>query len=237
MTTSRKQSFMRRWAMPSPRRIAARLHNGVTQRARGWRRTIATAALLLAAGAGLAACGVPIDTSAHSIKQSPVYVPQAVPEGPGGTASKLTLYFVKGSSLVAVHRSGYVYSSVETTANELLLDLDNGPLTSEGHGLITLLNSQPGLTCTFDPQTRIITVNLDSVFLNTLFGPPLYDAYGQIVLTLMGNRALSSVQGIQFDSGGQLTYAYLPTETATQQPVTPDAYRSLIANGSKKVTR
>jgi hypothetical protein len=176
---------------------------------------------------GLSACGVPIDSAAHPIPNNPVNVPQALPGSSGGTLTMVTLYFIKNNKLVAVHRPVNTYASIQTTARVILSELDNGPLADEGHGLITLLN--PGLSCTYNSQNRIITVALDSEFLDTLFGPSLYDAYGQIVLTLMRNTALSSVQGVQFSNGGQLTYAYLPTETATEAPVTASSYTSLIA--------
>ena len=189
------------------------------------------AVVLVVLALGLGACGVPIDTVAHPLTDLPAYVPQAMPNSPGGTSTKLTLYFVRRESLVAVHRSGFAYSLVEATANELLLDLDNGPLTSEGKGITTLLNSQPGLTSTYSATTRILTVNLDVQFINNLFGPSLYLAYGQIVLTLMNSPALSTVKGIQFAMDGQLTYAYLPTETATRDPVTAASYASLIPRG------
>ncbi len=185
--------------------------------------------VLVAVAIGLGACGVPIDTVAHPLTDLPAYVPQAMPNSPGGTPTKLSLYFVRRENLVVVHRSGFAYSLVEATANELLLDLDNGPLASEGSGIITLLNSQPGLTSTYSAATRILTVNLDTQFINTLFGPSLYLAYGQIVLTLMNSPALSTVKGIQFAFAGQLTYAYLPTENATRAPVTAASYASLIA--------
>lgn len=189
------------------------------------------AAVLLVLALGLGACGIPIDTVSHPLTDLPAYVPQAMPDSPGGTSTKLTLYFVKRESLVAVHRSGFAYSSVEATANELLLDLDNGPLASEGKGIITLLNSQPGLTGTYTAATHLLTVNLDIPFINNLFGTSLYLAYGQIVLTLMNSPALSAVKGIQFAIAGQLTYAYLPTETATRAPVTAASYASLIPTG------
>ncbi|HUY07372.1 MAG TPA: GerMN domain-containing protein [Acidimicrobiales bacterium] len=188
------------------------------------------AALLLALALALGACGVPIDTIAHPLTDLPAYVPQAMPNSPGGTSTKLTLYFVQRDNLVVVHRSGFAYSLVEATANELLLDLDNGPLASEGRGVITLLNSQPGLTSTYTATTHILTINLDIQFINNLFGTSLYLAYGQIVLTLMHNAALTTVKGIQFALSGQLTYAYLPTETATRAPVTAANYASLIAH-------
>ncbi len=187
------------------------------------------AVVLVLLALGLGACGVPIDTVAHPLTDLPAYVPQAMPNSPGGTPTKLSLYFVKRDTLVVVHRSGFAYSLVEATANELLLDLDNGPLASEGKGTITLLNSQPGLTSTYSGVTHILTVNLDTQFINILFGPSLYLAYGQIVLTLMDSPALSTVKGIQFAIAGQLTYAYLPTENATRSPVTAASYVSLIA--------
>lgn len=184
---------------------------------------------LIALAFGLSACGVPVDSVAHPLTDLPAYVPQAMPISPGGTPASLTLYFVERSNLVVVKRSGFAYASIEITANELLLDLDNGPLTSEGHGIITLLNSQPGLRCSYNSASRIVTVNLDNQFIDTLFGPSLYLAYGQMVLTLMTNAALASVQGVQFTIGGQPTYAYLPSETATRVPVTASLYTSLVA--------
>ena len=186
---------------------------------------------VLALAFGLGACGLPIDTVAHPLTDLPAYVPQAMPNSPGGTSTKLTLYFVRRDTLVVVRRAGFAYSLVEATANELLLDLDNGPLASEGRGIITLLNSQPGLTSTYTATTHLLTVNLDTQFINSLFGTSLYLAYGQIVLTLMGSPALSAVKGIQFAIDGQLTYAYLPTETATRAPVTASSYASLIPGG------
>lgn len=189
-------------------------------------RRIALTGVLVALVLALSSCGVPIDATAHRISNRNVSVPQAVPVSPGGTATTLVLYFVRQKSLVAVHRSGYAYASIQTTADELLVNLDNGPLTKE-HDLVTLTGS--GLNCSYDSQTRYITVNLPNLFLQTLFGPSLYLAYGQIVLTLMKNSALSVVKGIQFATNGQLTYAYLPTETATQDPVTDANYSSLIA--------
>lgn len=192
-------------------------------------RRVGTIASLFGLAIGLSSCGVPVDSVSHPLTDLPAYVPQAIPSSPGGTPTMFTLYFLQRSKLVAVQRSGFAYASIQSTANELLLDLDNGPLTKEGRGIITLLNSRPGLTSTYSAVDRLITVNLDNQFLNTLFGPSLYNAYGQIVLTLMHNAALSAVQGIQFTIGGRLTYAYLPSETATSQPVTAASYASLIA--------
>ena len=171
---------------------------------------------------------MPIDSTARPITNSPALIPQALPGSSGGTLTMVTLFFVRRGRLVAVHRQVNTYASTQTTARVILAELDNGPLASEGKGLITLLN--PGLSCNYDSQSRIITVTLDSQFLDTLFGPSLYEAYGQIVLTLMRNAALSNVEGVQFSSAGQLTYAYLPTETATEAPVTAASYQSLIAH-------
>jgi hypothetical protein len=185
---------------------------------------------LLALAVGVSACGIPIDTSAHSINASQVYVPEVQSNVPaGGSSATLTLYFYKDNRLVPVKRPGSVYPLIETTAGALLVDLDNGPLVNEGINLVTFLNSEPGLTCTYNPQNHIITVNLDAQFLNSLFGPSLYEAYGQIVLTLMSNKQLAGVVGIQFQSGGSPTYAYLPTETATRSPVDWASYSTLLS--------
>ena len=214
---------------PRTNRRSPRVSTQVRRHSRYRRSTRAVVLLLLAFALG--ACGVPIDSVAHPLVDLPAYVPQAMPNSPGGTSTKLTLYFVRRETLVAVHRSGFAYSLVEATANELLLDLDNGPLASEGSGIITLLNSQPGLTSTYSGSTHILTVNLDTQFINSLFGTSLYLAYGQIVLTLMNSPALSSVKGIQFAIAGQLTYAYLPSETATRAPVDASSYASLLPRG------
>ena len=188
------------------------------------RPLLAVIALALAASA----CGVPIDTAAHPIPSNQIFVPGAQPFAAGGTRTVFTLYFISLGHLAPVLRPDYAYSSIETTANAILSDLDNGPLATEGSELITLLN--PGISCTYNPQNHLITVNLNAQFLDSLFGPSLYDAYGQITLTLLGNSQLAAVDGIDFASGGTPTYAYLPNETATRSPVTRSSYISLLNN-------
>ncbi len=193
---------------------------------------------LLALGAlalGVSACGVPIDSVSHPIAKIQ-YVGLIPPANTGGTASHLTLYFVARNKLVAVSHNGYAYVSIETTANELLLDLSNGPLEKDPPGLITQLSNQPGFTSTFNSQTHVMTVNLTFQFLQSLFGPALYEAYGQIVLTLMGNSLLSAVKGILFQVDSSPTYAYLPSETATTDPVNFNSYRTLIGTTAAPTT-
>lgn len=207
-----------------------------TLRIRSSSKRLTAVVLFLGLSLGLGACGVPIDSGAHRVTLGgqQVLVPAAASSNsPDGTPTHFKLYFVHGDKLAAVERPGLAYTSIETTANELLLDLDNGPLTTEEPDLVTLLNSNPGLTCTFNPQTHIITVKLDLQFVSTLFGPPLYDAYGQMVLTLMQAPLFSTVQAVNFTSNGALTYAYLPTETATASPVTSASYKSLIETNTK----
>jgi hypothetical protein len=190
--------------------------------------------LLGAAAVTLSACGIPVDTAAHSLAPVHVEVAPLTPGGSPGTPVTFTLYFVSGTKLVPVRRAGYAYSSVEDTADLALLDLQNGPTTKEGPGLTTLLsnqaNSNNAVSCTFDPVNHIATVALDAVpqFFTTLFGPTLYDAFGQIVLTLLENPALSVIHAVQFTADGGQTFAYLPTGTIYSRPVTAAPYLELV---------
>jgi hypothetical protein len=184
---------------------------------------------------GVSACGVPIDSVAHPIAKTH-YISLTPPANTGGTASHLTLYFVARNKLIAVSHNGYAYASIETTADELLLDLSNGPLKKDQPGLITQLSNQPGFTSTFNSQTHVMTVNLTFQFLQSLFGPALYEAYGQIVLTLMGNSLLSAVHGISFQVDGSPIYAYLPSETATLNSVNFNSYKTLIGTTAAPTT-
>lgn len=143
----------------------------------------------------------------------------------------MQLYFLGGSGLVAVSRRETVYQTVPQTADELLLALGNGPLKKEGSGLTTVLNSTPpGITSTYDPSSHLITVALDAQFANTLFGRPLYEAYGQVVLTLMKNTLSpgAHVSGVLFTYEDGPWFAYLSTGTTTTDPVTAAQYQELV---------
>lgn len=197
-------------------------------RARRWPRFAALVVICL----GLGACGVPIDSAAHRVQLGQAIVPAASPNGADGTPTQITLYFARNNKLEKVTRpQGFAYSSIEATGDELLEDLDAGPLSEEekaNKGLVTLLNSNPGLTCTYDSQTKILTVKLDVRFVTTLYGSALYQAYGQIVLTLMQSPLMSSVTGVTFTSNGALVYPFLPNSTVVTRPVTTADYASLI---------
>ena len=75
---------------------------------------------------------------------------------------------------------------------------------------------------------------LNSSFVSLLFGPTLYEAYGQIVLTL-GASSFQRVKGVLFTYTNVPIAAVLPNGRIESRPVTICDYKSIATNDIKQL--
>ncbi|HXX89234.1 MAG TPA: GerMN domain-containing protein [Acidimicrobiales bacterium] len=198
------------------------------RRARPRTRAWAVAAVLVAGAAlGLAACGIPIDTSPHAL------APSAVPFGllqpssqatttttqPSPVAVSVPIFLVNGGGrLVSVARDVAVPAPLTSVLDALVA----GPTASE---------ATAGLSSAVPPQTTVLsaavsggiaTVNLAGPF-TQLVGPPQIEAVAQFVFTA---TAQPGVHGVAFELGGQAVE--VPVANGADVPVaTPDQFAPL----------
>ena len=199
------------------------------------RRLVGLAAPLLALFV-LSSCGVPVDATAKSIPPIAAAVP-ATTTPPTTTPGEIvvTIYFVKEGHLYAVARRAN-----DNKANTLL-DLvgqtpDNAELTA---GISNpLASATPGAIlhlASASTTSRLLTVSLPNGITN-LVGTELYEAYGEIVYTLLtpANDPGCAFTKVAFMLGGQSWPAFLPSFLSTVAPVTPTDYKAIAPTKATK---
>ncbi|HUZ21953.1 MAG TPA: GerMN domain-containing protein [Acidimicrobiales bacterium] len=202
------------------------------------RRALVGLALGLGALA-LAACGVPLSTTAQPLSANNVPFNLIGPNGsPTSTSTPAPsdgtphgphgeVYFVtSGSSPVL--KGTLRFSQVPITPRIALKLLEEGPTAAElKAGLTTRLPGGTQLQVNLDRRSGIATVQLDAPFIN-LDGQNLYIPLAQIVFTLM--RLFSDIKGVNFTLFGSL-YNYTPDGTTSATYVTTQTYISLNPAG------
>ncbi|HUY30436.1 MAG TPA: GerMN domain-containing protein [Acidimicrobiales bacterium] len=195
------------------------------------------AAGLVAAGALLAGCGIPLSNAAQPLPLS--RVPPALLRGPVSTtttapsnsthAVPIGIYFLDNSGANARLVRTIAHVQPPATAVEALDFLTNGPTAADSryHGLQTALSQSPQATpgvVRVNRQTGIATVALDDTTY-TLFGTQAYEAFAQIVFTVTDPQF--GIKSVDFTFGGSSAQAYLPDGTFISRPVTRADYASL----------
>jgi len=202
------------------------------------RRPIRAAVLLvlLAAGATLSACGIPLG-AAQALPAS--QVPADLEQIPNSTSTtvpsssnveRIPVYFLNkdGTHLVETTADEQVGATPQAAAAEALGLLTYGPTAADSKklGLQTALQTTPQPTprVSVDVKTGIATVALDDS-IEELFGTPQYQADAQIVYTLTDPGFGVHAVALTFD--GQPAVFYFPPESFPYGPVGRSSYAAI----------
>lgn len=201
------------------------------------RRNGAAVLALVAAGALLGGCGIPLSNAAQPLPLS--RVPAALLRSPTSTtttepsnsthAVPIGIYFLDSSAANPRLVRTIAHVQPPATPVEALDFLTNGPTAADTkyHGLQTALSQSPQATpgvVRVNRQTGIATVALDDTTY-TLFGTQAYEAFAQIVYTVTDPEF--GIRAVDFTFAGSPAQAYLPNGTFISRPVTRADYASL----------
>lgn len=195
------------------------------------RRLLFLVLALFAAGA--CACGLPYNSVQPVPNQLLNGVPNLAPPPAGSPSTNrpFLVYFLLDGKLQAVQRPDPSASRPATPA-EAIEALNNGPDAAEiRKGFSTALSVAPGAGVSYIGfASGTASVQLDDTFITSLLGVPLYEAFGQIVATLVGLDS-GAVHAVEFTHDGITWPALLPNGETVYRPVALCDYAAITLSG------
>jgi hypothetical protein len=125
-------------------------------------------------------------------------------------------------------------ASRPASATDAIEALNNGPdLTNLENGFTNALSAAPGAGISYvDFSAGVATVNLNDTFAYSLIGPPLYEAFGEIVATLT-SLSPGTIHAVTFLHDGISWPALLPDGQTVFRQVTLCDYASISSASVK----
>ena len=195
-------------------------------------RVLASAAALGVAGALLAACGVPTETTARDIPagQVPFHLLSPSSPAPAVACAKgcvpVSVYFVTTGRYVTPETRNVLLPGSVTEAVDVLL---NGPTTKElQSGIQTALGGGIKLISS-RKSGNVVTLDFNPSFVQ-LSGSQEVLGVAQVVFTVAAR--LSPEIGVLFEIGGYGTDVPTATGRLVSAPVHESQYASLLAPGA-----
>lgn len=196
-------------------------------------RRLVGPALVVAAGAALAACGIPLSNAAQPLSRTGVSSPPGLLDRRPTTTTvaprtpnpvPIHVYFLNASGTRLVTTTAE--EPPPATASEALGLLAYGPTAADNNaGYQTALSTTPQAT----PSVKVDKTGLATVALDfsteSLYGTGQFEALAQIVFTVTDPRF--RVRGVRFTFEGDPVEAYLPNGSYTPRPVTRADYAAL----------
>lgn len=193
-------------------------------------------------GMAVAGCGIPLDASAHALPA--VQFNRTTTNSTTSTTTATSnpqkgyyVYFLLRGVLTPVLRPDPSTTSAVTPLIAIAA-LDNGPNEQElAQGYESALSEAPGAQVSVQGiQNGVISIALNSNFVNLLLGPTLPQAYGQIVLTLVRPQ-FPEVQSVQFLYDGATLAVLLPNGVIKGGPARLCDYSSIAVAQVKRLCK